>query len=479
MQKVINFLRYYLRLSTDRIHSHKIKNNLLQAIPFWVGAVITGLFAIFYASLFRYAEEVLAWILGWHKWLIFILLPSAFLISWWLVVKFAPYAKGSGIPQVMAAVELSTPKNHKKIPKLLSLRVLCVKIISSAIMVVGGGAIGREGPTIQISGSIYKKINELLPASWPKISRKNMIMTGAAAGLSAAFNTPLGGIVFAIEELTRTHLSYFKTALFTGVIIAGFLTQSITGPYLYLGFPRIDDISSWIIFSVLLVAVISGILSSLLSQAMLSVLKFKKTLKTQRQEVYFLLASSLIIATLAYFISEDILGSGKELMERVLFTDEKTLPWYVPILRMVGTGLSFTSGAAGGIFAPALGAGATVGSVVAGWFAYTSSEINLLILVGMVSFLVGITRAPFTSAILVIEMTDRHSLIFYLMFAGLVASFVAFNINRHSFYDVLKMGYLKDLNDEDRKEKATALATETEKLNVATEVQGDKSEELK
>lgn len=165
MQKVINFLRYYLRLSTDRIHSHKIKNNLLQAIPFWVGAVITGLFAIFYASLFRYAEEVLAWILGWHKWLIFILLPSAFLISWWLVVKFAPYAKGSGIPQVMAAVELSTPKNHKKIPKLLSLRVLCVKIISSAIMVVGGGAIGREGPTIQISGSIYKKINELLPAS--------------------------------------------------------------------------------------------------------------------------------------------------------------------------------------------------------------------------------------------------------------------------------------------------------------------------
>ncbi|MGV4448697.1 chloride channel protein, partial [Ornithobacterium rhinotracheale] len=74
-----------------------------------------------------------------------------------------------------------------------------------------------------------------------------------------------------------------------------------------------------------------------------------------------------------------MLGSGKELMERVLFNDEKTLPWYVPILRMVGKGLSFTSGAPGGNCAPALGAGASVGCVVAGWFAYTSSEINLLI----------------------------------------------------------------------------------------------------
>lgn len=88
-------------------------------------------------------------------------------------------------------------------------------------MVFGGGVIGREGPTIQISASIFKTIGDYLPAWYPKISRRNMIVTGAAAGLAAAFNTPLGGIVFALEELTKTHFSYFKSALLTGVIISG------------------------------------------------------------------------------------------------------------------------------------------------------------------------------------------------------------------------------------------------------------------
>ena len=465
MYGAVNFLKKYLRLpTTNKVNSNRIRNNLLQAIPFWIGAVIVGLFAILYTQLFHYAEVLLGEILAWHKWLIFILMPVSFLTAWWLVKKYSPYAKGSGIPQVMAAVELSNPKEYKKTTKLLSLKVLFIKTISSIIMVLGGGAIGREGPTIQISASIYKKINELLPASWPRISKKNMIMTGAAAGLSAAFNTPLGGIVFAIEELTRTHFTYFKTALFTGVIIAGFLTQSIIGSYLYLGFPKVNNISLWIIFPVILVAAVSGVLSSLLSQGMLVILKFKNRLKNNKEEVLFLLASSLIIATLAYFISEEILGSGKEVIEEVLFSSNKVLPWYTPFLRIIGTGLSFTSGAAGGIFAPSLGAGATVGSVIGGMFNYTPSEMNLLILVGMVAFLVGVTRAPFTSAILVIEMTDRHSLIFYLMLSGLVASFVAYSINRHSFYDVLKTGYLKNLIEEeiedDKKEKAISDSTD-------------------
>ena len=82
-----------------------------------------------------------------------------------------------------------------------------------------------------------------------------MIMTGAAAGLAAAFNTPLGGIVFAIEELTKTHLSYFRTALFTAVIISGLTAQALFGPYLYLGYPAIDGLSGYIFFGVILVSI--------------------------------------------------------------------------------------------------------------------------------------------------------------------------------------------------------------------------------
>lgn len=146
LNKWLHYLKVFLRLTTDRINNQKIKNNLLQAIPFWVGAVITALIAILYAKLFDLSEHLLSYILSINKILIFIVTPLCFVISWWLVKRFSPYAKGSGIPQVMAAVELSTPKTNHLIEKLLSLKVLFIKILSSLILVLGGGAIGREGP---------------------------------------------------------------------------------------------------------------------------------------------------------------------------------------------------------------------------------------------------------------------------------------------------------------------------------------------
>ena len=140
-------------------------------------------------------------------------------------------------------------------------------------MILGGGVIGREGPTIQIAGSVFRKVNQLLPVWWPKVSKRNMIMTGAAAGLAAAFNTPLGGIVFAIEELTKTHISYFRTALFTAVIIAGLTAQGLFGPYLYLGYPLIKGISVYIFLGVILVALLAGFGGSLSGWIMYSLIR--------------------------------------------------------------------------------------------------------------------------------------------------------------------------------------------------------------
>ena len=153
----------------------------------------------------------------------------------------------------------------------------------------------------------------------------------------------------------------------------------------------------------------------------------------------------LIVATIAYFINRDILGSGKDIIERVLFTDNKTEAWYVPVLRMLGPALAFTSGGAGGIFAPALSTGASIGSVFANLMNLSDNETNVLILAGMVAFLTGITRAPFTSAILVLEMTDRHSLIFHLMLAGMMSSIFSVLVSRHSLYEELKVNFLKEI----------------------------------
>ena len=329
------------------------------------------------------------------------------------------------------------------------------------MLAFGGGIIGREGPTIQIAGSVFRKINQWLPHWWPKISKRNMIMTGAAAGLAAAFNTPLGGIVFAVEELTKTHISYFKTALFTAVIIAGLTAQGFLGPYLYLGFPNISNPSPYIFFGVFAVATFAGFGGSLTGRLILLILKWKSKFKKQSDHLLFVVGCALIIAVAAFFAGDVALGSGKELMNSTLFSSHKYSPFYLPFLRMGGSILSFTTGAAGGVFAPALSAGAAIGSVMAGWFHLTAVNSNIVILCGMVGFLTGITRSPFTSAILVLEMTDRHNVIFHLMFAGMIASIVSVIVDKHSLYDHLKVQYLKDANNNQQQTELSATAEPT------------------
>jgi H+/Cl- antiporter ClcA len=324
-----------------------------------------------------------------------------------------------------------------------------VKFISSIILVIGGGAIGREGPTIQISGSIFRIINESLPSWWPRISKKNMIVTGAAAGLAAAFNTPLGGIVFAVEELTKMHFSNFKAAIFTAVIIAGLVVQGLLGSYLYLGFPMVNDVRYSMLFGVLIVAILAGLLGSGMSKILWIILKWKTTFTQNKQHIIYLLCCSLLIASIAYFINAAILGSGKDILMTTLFSSDKYVHWTTPILRIIGPILSFTSGSSGGIFAPGLSAGGSIGSLLSGWFQLSASYTNVMILAGMVAFLTGITRAPFTSAILVLEMTDRNNLILHLMLAALIANFVSVLIDKHSLYDRLKEQYLHEILDEE------------------------------
>jgi len=187
----------------------------------------------------------------------------------------------------MAAVDLATIKNDRKIKKLLGLRIIIVKIASSILMAFGGGAVGREGPIIHIAGSVFRKINDLLPKWWPRVSRKNMIMTGAAAGLAAAFNTPLGGIVFAVEELTKIHLNYFKTAIITAVIISGLTVQSLLGSYLYLGFPAVTNLSSYILFGVLLVALMAGLMGSGMGKIIWLIFKWKSKFKKDYHHIIY------------------------------------------------------------------------------------------------------------------------------------------------------------------------------------------------
>lgn len=434
---------YYYNL----FFSNGLKLNVLQAIPFYVASLLVGLVAVGYTKLFVLGENILNEILQWHYWMIFIMAPLCFLSAWLIIYLFAPAARGSGIPQVMAAIELANAKNDKNVSKLLSFRILVTKIVSSLLMVLGGGAIGREGPTIQIAGSIFRLVNKAIPDSWPKLSRQSYILTGAAAGLAAAFNTPLGGIVFAMEELAQIHIKFFRSALFSAVIIAGLTAQGFLGPYLYLGYPNVKGLGISIFLGVVTTAIASGLLGAFMGKAVTTVMKWTAPFSWIKK-MSLVIGSGLLVAFLATWINHDILGSGKDLMNQVLFTEQKTSSFSGVAMRILGPIIAFNTGAAGGVFAPSLAAGASIGTLISDLAHLSDANANILILSGMVGFLTGVTRTPFTSAILVLEMTDRHSVIFHLMLAAMISNFAALLISKHSFYEELKKNYITESTTE-------------------------------
>src|SRR6476659_4561625 len=284
----------------DLLATDRIKRNILQALPFWVASLVTGLVAVGYTKLFGYSENLLHSILHWKQWMIFIVTPLCFFIAWYMVQLFAPNARCSGIPQMMADIDLATPKHNYKIKNLLSFPIIFTKIGSSLMMVMGGGAIGREGPTIQVAGSIFRIIQNWIPASWPRLSKQSFILTGAAAGLAAAFNTPLGGVVFAMEELAKVHVRFFRTALFSAVIISGLTAQGLLGPYLYLGYPDVGKLHFSIMLAVAITAILAGVGGSLTSKGILSLMKWKRNF-SRTKTILFIFATGLIVATIAFF----------------------------------------------------------------------------------------------------------------------------------------------------------------------------------
>jgi H+/Cl- antiporter ClcA len=213
---------------------------------------------------------------------------------------------------------------------------------------------------------------------------------------------------------------------------------------------------------VLFVAATSGLAGSWMGKAILFVLKKKSFIKLHFKKVLYVVVSGLIMAALAVFVDGSTFGSGKEIMVTTLFTDDKDVAWYMPILRVVGPIISFSTGASGGVFAPALSAGASIGGVLSGWFQLSPNETNLVVLCGMVGFLTGITRSPFTSSILVIEMTNSHTIIFHLMLTALLANMVSTLVTRHSFYEYLRGQYVDEILKRDGTSKKKPVSTSSQ-----------------
>lgn len=429
---------------------HNIKDNIvvllresetLRGLPFWTAALVAGLVAVLYAKFFLWAEHL--FFITFEKWpeSIFILTPSCFLLSWYLVYKFSPNASGSGIPQTLAAIDLAQIETSEKkiIRSFFSLKIAIIKIFSCVLAVLGGGVVGREGPTIQVSAYIFYAIGDKFKSIWTYRNLDIWFVTGGAAGIAAAFNTPLGGIVYAIEELSSSHFNRFKTSLITGVIISGFIAQTLAGGYLYIGVPHIVRFTPQILPYAFFIGAVAGLAGAIFGNILFYIVQRRKQIHDIKMLFLVSIGIGLLVASLIYFTGPMVGGSGRDMITNILF-DGKKSTLSIVIARYISAILAYANGGAGGIFAPSLGMGASIGAFISE-FLHMSNQ-NLFTMLGMVAFLTGVTRAPFTSFVLVLEMTDRHSVIMPVMIAAVSAQIFARFAGKHSFYEQAKFLYM-------------------------------------
>ena len=253
--------------------------------------------------------------------------------------------------------------------------------------------------------------------------------------------------MFAVEELTKTHIAQFRTAVLTAVILSGMTAQWLLGPYLMLGYPKLDPATLSFMYKILFISVVAGAMGAFFGRVLIAFDKFRRSLKGGFASGFFALACALLFACTVYLLGTTALGSGHLLLEDHLFADRVDPSFRTVAARMLAPILSLSAGGAGGVFAPSLACGAAIGGWIAEWFEPTRGQFNLLVLAGMTAFLTGVTRSPFTSAILVLEMTDRHSAIFQLMYAAVVGYLVAYVVDRKSYYERMKERFLKSIPD--------------------------------
>lgn len=421
---------------SQKLYGFFTNSTNIQNLGLWTSAVVAGLISVGYALLFRAADSFFRQILDSHNapWTVLIT-PLFFLLAWWIVRRFAPEASGSGIPQIMAAHEMEyIGASRERVDRLLSPRTAWVKVLSSLLCVLGGGAIGREGPTLQISTSVFHFFGRQVRRFAPDTNEQTWVVAGAAAGLASAFNTPLGGIVYAIEELGIVHFHRVRTALLSAVIVSGLVAQWILGSYLYLGFPQLQTIGLSFLPIALLTGLLTGLCGGWFGHLLFYFLELRLRVRSAKYLALITLGCGLFMASL-FMLTPHAEGTGIELITGFLFRGENASPTLIAA-RFFGTMVSYLSGAAGGIFSPSLAIGASIGA----WMTqiFHMDHPNLMVLLGMIGFLTGVTRTPFTAFILVLEMTDRHSAIFPMMLVALMAQWAAHLTDPHSFYEHVK-----------------------------------------
>jgi CIC family chloride channel protein len=354
-------------------------------------------------------------------------------VGLWLVRRFAPDAGGSGIPQVKGFVLGERQIEWK--------RLLPVKFLAGLTGIGGGLALGREGPTIQMGGATGLMVSEWFRVQPGEGERKALIAAGAGAGLAAAFNAPLAGVMFVLEELAGSFTPVVFVAAFLASVTADVVGRVLTGevPVFQLHDMPAPSVST--VPFALLLGVVCGLGGVLFNRSLLKSLDLYARLRWPSWTIGALAGA---IAGVAGGIYPAVAGGGGVLAERAL-RGELALRW-LPLLlaaRFFLTMVSYGTGAAGGIFAPLLVIGA-IGGLGFGHLAHAAwpgwaAQPEVFAVIGMGGLLTAIVRAPLTGIVLMIELTGKYDFMLPLLACCLVAYGVAEALRDLPIYEALRL----------------------------------------
>lgn len=396
------------------------------------GAVAAGVAAVLFAKLSDLAQQLHADLVRESKAAALILLPIGLVASVWLTRRFAPASSGSGIPQIIAAAEGQQGKLEPD--ARVSLWTALFKIAICAGLLLCGASIGREGPTVQIAAAIVYAFAAHLHGG---PGRRALLIAGGAAGVAGAFNTPIAGVVFAVEELARGFDRRSNTVVILVVVAAGAASYALAGNYAYFGEIRGELAlgSAW--YSSPIVGAICGLAGGLYSRALAEVIGPRPGQVGQwkaRRPLLFALGCGLL-AALAALASRGLSYGTGYAEANSLLTSHPGRGLALAASKWVANLAAAASGAPGGIFSPSLATGAGMGAALSHVMPFVSGRD--MVVLGMAAYLAGVVQAPLTSAVILMEMTRDPGLVGPLMLATLIARAVSTLVMPEPIYHVL------------------------------------------
>ncbi len=406
---------------------------LQYGVP-WGAALLVGLVAVLYARWSEDAYELfLHWIHG-RIWLAFLITPAMTMLAVYLTRTWFTGSEGSGIPQVIAA--LHAPPDETLMHRLFGLRVIVGKLFVSLIGFLGGLTIGREGPTVHLGAAIMAETRRFYPHQGKRLERA-LLLAGAAAGLSGAFNTPLAGVIFAIEELARDFESRTNGVMITAVVFSGLTSLALAGNYLYFGQINVpQNFHAAFIIPVIVAALLCGLAGAAFNWALLRwEIWMPSPLRLWRanKPVLYAMFIGLAVAALGVLTHGQTWGSGYD-QARHLLEGQQSVGAFYALTKWLAMVISYMSGMPGGLFSPSLAIGAGLAQwlhLLFGW-----ATMPALIALCMTGYLAAVTQSPLTSFVIVMEMTNGTGMVIPMMAVALMASRIS-NLFTPPLYEAL------------------------------------------